>query len=82
MVATNLADATPFSGPPGLSRLEGNLVEMMVLLPQDQAMALEAAAHGEGLTVGQLVRRLVRQFTQPMCLGREEADRSPDRWIG
>jgi hypothetical protein len=36
------------------------VVEVALLLPSGQAAALERVAHRRGLTLGQLVRRLVR----------------------
>jgi hypothetical protein len=41
---------------------DGEVVELLLLLPEWQASALEAAARSHGLTVGQMVRRLVRDF--------------------
>jgi hypothetical protein len=46
-----------------LARPDDEPVELLLLLPQEQARALEAAARQQGLTVGQMVRRLVREFT-------------------
>jgi hypothetical protein len=39
------------------------MVEMTLFLPQDQATHLEEAAQGYGLTVGQMVRCLIFDFT-------------------
>ena len=49
------------------------VVEVHLLLPARQASALEAAAHQQGLTTGQLIRRLVRGF-----LDEPHADRATD----
>jgi hypothetical protein len=38
------------------------VVEVNLLLHAGQVAALEAAAHRRGLTAGQMVRRLVRDF--------------------
>ena len=44
----------------------GDMLELPLLLPGWQAEALEQMAHAEGVTVGQLLRRLVQQaLTQP-----------------
>jgi hypothetical protein len=42
--------------------LEGEVVEIPLLLPGWQASALETVAHEHGLTAGAMVRRLVRDF--------------------
>jgi len=39
-----------------------HIVEVAFLLPDWQVAALETAAHGDCLTCGQLVRRLIRDF--------------------
>jgi hypothetical protein len=41
------------------------MVEVQLLLPGWEAAALEAAAHQHGLTVGQMLRRLIRPCTRP-----------------
>jgi hypothetical protein len=43
------------------SREATELVELTVLLPGFQAQALEEAAHQDGLTTGQFLRRLISQ---------------------
>lgn len=40
----------------------GDVVEVPLLLPGWQVSALEEAAHDRGLTAGEMVRQLVRQF--------------------
>jgi uncharacterized protein (UPF0212 family) len=45
-----------------LIHLDESMVELMLLLPVAQASALEAAAWHRGLTVGQVLRQLVRDF--------------------
>ena len=39
----------------------GDMAELTVLLPGVQAQALEEAAHQDGLTTGQFLRRLIGQ---------------------
>jgi hypothetical protein len=64
MIAT-----TSFEGREFLSRTadscrpDNDPVELMLVLPRDQAATLEEAAHDRGLTVGQMIRRLVADFT-------------------
>jgi hypothetical protein len=54
---------------PDLTRFDAEIVELSVLLPGWQAAALEATAHGQGLTTAQVVRRLIQdyfgKFAQP-----------------
>jgi hypothetical protein len=45
-----------------ISRLDGEMVELALLLPSWQAAALEVAAQDQGLTAGQVLRHLVRNF--------------------
>jgi hypothetical protein len=63
MIVTSLGDEAFLSRGPDLSRLDADLVEMTLLLPQEQVATLEEAAHDRGLTIGQMIRRLVRDFT-------------------
>jgi hypothetical protein len=66
----------PAGGPDpraGWPPAEGGVVELALLLPARQAAALERAAHQQGLTVGQVLRRLVRDFL------REPAERQAAR---
>jgi hypothetical protein len=42
-----------------VARLDGGMVELSLLLPQWQAEALETAARGQGLTAGQMLRRII-----------------------
>jgi hypothetical protein len=39
-----------------------DVVEIPLLLPSWQVMALESAAHNAGLTAGEMVRHLLREF--------------------
>ena len=62
-----LTMGVPPEGPPGppggpISLDEAGVVELGLLLPRGQAAALEAAAHRRGLTAGQLLRCLLRDF--------------------
>src|SRR5262249_46593767 len=43
------------------------IAELPVLLSGSQARQLEEAAHERGLTVGEVIRRLVREFLQRGC---------------
>src|SRR5262249_54262921 len=43
-------------------RLDGDMVELTLLLPGWQLSVLEAAAEWRGLTAGQLVRRVIGEF--------------------
>jgi hypothetical protein len=42
--------------------LDGDVVEVPLLLPGWQVSALETAAHDYGLTAGEMVRHLLRDF--------------------
>lgn len=54
---------TPASRKVGeIARLDGEMVELSVLLPSWQADALESAAQDHGLTTAQMVRFLIRDF--------------------
>src|SRR5262245_63295021 len=57
-----MSDRTILSRPRGVARLDEEMVELPLLLTGSQAEALEAAAHRRGVTVAQMVRRLVRDF--------------------
>jgi len=46
-----------------LHRLDGEMVELSLLLPQSQAEALERAAQARGWTTAQMIRALIRDFT-------------------
>ena len=48
---------------------EAEVVELSVLLPAGDLAALEEAARRDGLTLGQVVRRLVRKFIGPRAEG-------------
>jgi hypothetical protein len=52
--------------PAGPGRIDGEVVEVPLLLPGWQAAALEAAAHDRGLTAAEMVRRLVRDFVREL----------------
>jgi hypothetical protein len=44
---------------PCVSRLDAEMVELSLLLPQWQVEVLETAARGQGLTAGQMLRRII-----------------------
>ncbi|HZU36945.1 MAG TPA: hypothetical protein VFA18_13585 [Gemmataceae bacterium] len=44
--------------------LDGEVVELSFLLPDWQANALEAVAHGRGLTTAQMLRDILGEFFQ------------------
>jgi hypothetical protein len=44
--------------------LDAEVVEIPLLLPGWQVVALEQAAQDQGLTTGEMVRRLIRDFCQ------------------
>jgi hypothetical protein len=55
--------STPGQGIPAM-----DVVEVPVLLPGWQALALEDAAHDRGLTAGEMLRHLLSDFfTRPKC---------------
>lgn len=45
----------------GTIRQDQEVVELPLLLPKWQAVELEAAARERGMTMGQLLRRVIRQ---------------------
>lgn len=47
---------------PWLGEIDLGVTELPILVPSEEAAALEAAAHERGLTVAQLARLLIRQF--------------------
>ena len=52
-----------FGSEPGvMAALDGDMVELALLLPNWQAEALESAAQELGLTTGEMVRQLLRNF--------------------
>jgi hypothetical protein len=84
MIATNAGDGAFLSPRLGPSRLDGDLVEVQLFLPREQAAALEEAAHLRGLTVGQVIRRLIHDFTcdnaQPVGGPHDPLDFQAGRW--
>jgi len=46
----------------GLRALDEEMVELSMLLPSSQAAPLEREAHRRGVTPGQLVRSIIRDF--------------------
>jgi hypothetical protein len=61
-MSTDLPEAGNGPSEPNLTLLDGEIVEFSVLLPGWQAVALEKTASGQGLTAGQMVRRLIQDF--------------------
>jgi hypothetical protein len=57
-----------------LACLDGEVMEVQFLLPQWQAAALEQAASRQGLTSGQLTRRLIRAYLAKAGLSRTAPD--------
>jgi hypothetical protein len=56
------------STPPGQGIPAMDVVEVPVLLPSWQALALEDAAHDRGLTAGEMLRHLLSDFfARPKC---------------
>ena len=45
-----------------IRRLDEEMVEMSVLVPRSQAVPLEREARRRGLTAGQMIRLLIRNF--------------------
>src|SRR5438105_3170373 len=45
-----------------ISPLDGDVAELILLVPNGQTAALEAAARERRLTVGQMIRRVIRSF--------------------
>jgi hypothetical protein len=60
MIATNSTNRE--SAHERIARLGEEMVELAFLLPDWQAAALEAAAHGCGMTAGQLMRRILQEY--------------------
>jgi hypothetical protein len=49
----------------GVRELDREMTELLLLLPAPEVVALEQAARRHELTLGQLVRRLIRDFLDP-----------------
>jgi hypothetical protein len=45
-----------------VARLDGDMTELRLLLPEQQLRALERVAHGQGLSTGELLRRVLAAF--------------------
>ena len=50
-------------------RLDPEVLELSLLVPQWQMEALELAARGRGLTAGQLIRRLIGNYCATLHAG-------------
>jgi hypothetical protein len=61
---------------------KGDVVEIPVLLPGWQALALEDVAHHSGLTAGEMLRLLLADFlANRLCPGQvEQTDKSESDW--
>jgi hypothetical protein len=64
MIAVSRGDGAILTSSRDIARLDRELVEMTVFLPQRDAEQLERAAHGHCMTIGQMVRHLIRAYTQ------------------
>ena len=58
--------------------LDSNVVEMSLLLPIWQAEALEQAADHQGMSAGQMLREVIRDFFDRLNAGSEFP--TEDRW--
>ncbi len=67
-IAPGLPDALASQGN-GIAWLDGEMAEMMLLVPGRQLAALERVARSRGWTPGQVVRRLVRDFCEAAPVG-------------
>jgi hypothetical protein len=65
---------SPFPQPRSSFWLDGEMAELPLLLPGRMAEALEAAASRRGLTVAQMVRRLIRAFLAEAHPGEQPAE--------
>lgn len=59
-----IADSSVSGSEAALHRIDDNIAELNVFLPEQQAAALEAAAESCGLSVAQLVRKVLRNFVE------------------
>lgn len=56
-----------------IARLDGEMVELSILLPSWQADALENAAQNQGLTIAQMLRCVIRVYLlEPGRLARKK----------
>ena len=53
----------------GMTRQDQEVVELPLLLPKWQAVELEAVARQRGMTMGQLLRRVIRQVLDDSAVG-------------
>jgi hypothetical protein len=49
-------------GQSDIARLDGDMTELRLLLPELQLRALERVARGQGLSTGELLRRVLAAF--------------------
>lgn len=50
---------TPTFGTPEMTPIDKDVVELAILLPRWQAAALENAAHQQGISTAQMLRKLI-----------------------
>jgi len=58
------------------------VMEISLLLPGWQVAALETAGRGHGLTAGQMVRRVLRDYLSRMQEQNWQGDPCPERIVG
>jgi hypothetical protein len=56
-----------------MRHFDGEMVEIELLLPAWQISALEAAAHSQGLTTGQMVRSVIGTYFDASAIAEVEA---------
>jgi hypothetical protein len=56
------------------------IAELSVLLPGEQALSLEQAAHERGLTTAQMLRRLIQDFLRGSRVGQDAEPRFARPW--
>lgn len=81
LTRTDRGEMTPMSTPCPLEGLEATnpmeVMEISLLLPSWQVEALESAARNQGLTTGQMMRRLLGEY-----FTRSDSHPDPDRGKG
>jgi hypothetical protein len=63
MIANTSQEGAFLARGPEMAGRAGEPIELMLALPCEQVRTLEEAAHDRGLTVGQMIRRLISDFT-------------------
>jgi hypothetical protein len=64
-----VSDRLPGRSAGDVRRLDPDVLELSLLVPQWQMEALEMAARGRGLTAGQLIRRLIGNYCATLHAG-------------